>query len=384
LSPAAAAAAAATVATVATAAATTTTTTHTTHGTYGTYGKKTILSGIQPTGSLHLGNYLGSLSQWLPYQKSHNCLFCIVDLHAITSGNQRSTLYNSTLDTAALYIAAGLDPNACTIFVQSHVASHAEVSWLLQCMTPLSWLKRMIQFKEKSSKNEDTSVGLLCYPLLMASDIMIYNTDLVPVGEDQRQHLELTRDVVNRFNDQYCKGNAYKRLCKKMGYGNAHPVFKVPEAVIVDDGSGRVMSLSDGTNKMSKSDPNDNSRINLTDSPDVIRKKVGRCKTDDRRGIDWDVERPEASNLLNIYQAVSSKKREEIREEVKDMRWDEFKPVLAEAIVKCLEPIQERYKVVREDEEGLKEILRKGAEVADGRAKIVADKARAAMGFVEK
>ncbi len=248
----------------------------------------------------------------------------------------------------------------------------------------MNWLERMIQFKEKSKKAgaESVGVGLLTYPVLMAADILLYQADRVPVGEDQRQHLELARDIVRRFNDQYCKGGPYKKRCKKAGLPS-YPVFTEPEAMIVKVGGARVMSLTDGTSKMSKSDPADASRINVLDPPEVIRDKIKRCKTDAVKGIEWDnPERPEATNLLNIYAAMQpGRSRAEIVEEVKDLSWGEFKPLLAEAIVAHLEPIQKKYAEVRADEEYLKGVLKEGAEAADLIAQRTLKAAKVAMGF---
>jgi len=268
----------------------------------------------------------------------------------------------------------------------------------------MNWLERMIQFKDKSKKSaeeEDGSsddegggggggdsvgTGLFTYPVLMAADILLYQADRVPVGEDQRQHLELARDVVRRFNGMYCKGGPFKKRCKKAGIPS-RPTFTEPEAMIVKAGGARVMSLSDGTSKMSKSDPNDNSRINVLDPPDIIRAKIRRCKTDAEVGLTWDdPSRPEAINLLTIYQAVSpeTRSREEILEEVGDMTWGQFKPLLADAVVAHLEPIQVRYKAIREDEGRLEEILRDGADAAEGVATQTLKAARVAMGFTPR
>jgi tryptophanyl-tRNA synthetase len=246
----------------------------------------------------------------------------------------------------------------------------------------MNWLERMIQFKDKAKKQgESVGVGLFTYPVLMAADIILYQADQVPVGEDQRQHLELARDIVRRFNDLFCKGNQYKKRCKAAGIPS-RPVFVEPNPMIVKTGA-RVMSLTDGTSKMSKSDPNDSSRINVLDPPDVIRDKVKKCKTDSLQGIEWDnPERPEATNLLNIYLAVQpDRTKEDIMEEVKDMSWGEFKPVLAEAIVAHLEPIQKRYAEVRKDDEYLNNVLREGAEAANSIASRTLQATRVAMGF---
>jgi tryptophanyl-tRNA synthetase len=278
---------------------------------------------------------------------------------------------------------SGIDPNKSKVFVQSHVPAHSELAWLLNCITPMNWLERMIQFKEKAKKQgESVGVGLFTYPSLMAADIMLYQSTKVPVGEDQRQHLELTRDIVRRFNDMFCKGNQYKKRCKAAGIPS-RPVFVEPDAIIMKDGA-RVMSLTDGTSKMSKSDPNDASRINVLDPPDTIREKIKKCKTDSFDGIEWDnPDRPEATNLLNIYLAVQpGRTKEDILQEVSDMSWGQFKPVLAEAIVNHLQPIQERYYEVRNDEEKLSQILKDGADAANQVAKQTLFNTRVAMGFV--
>jgi tryptophanyl-tRNA synthetase len=247
----------------------------------------------------------------------------------------------------------------------------------------MNWLERMIQFKEKAKKQgESVGVGLFTYPSLMAADIMLYQSTKVPVGEDQRQHLELTRDIVRRFNDMFCKGNKYKKRCKAAGVAS-RPVFIEPNPIIMKEGA-RVMSLNDGTNKMSKSDTNDNSRINVLDPPEKIRDKIKKCKTDAMPGIEWDnPDRPEATNLLNIYAAVQpDRTREDILEEVGDMSWGSFKPLLADAIVNHLEPIQEKYYEVRNDNDRLNEILKEGADAANVVAKRTLFNTKVAMGFV--
>ena len=247
----------------------------------------------------------------------------------------------------------------------------------------MNWLERMIQFKEKAKKQgESVGVGLFTYPVLMAADIILYQATKVPVGEDQRQHLELTRDVVRRFNDLFCKGNQYKKRCKAAGVPS-RPVFIEPDAIIMKEGA-RVMSLQDGTSKMSKSDQNDASRINVLDPPEKIREKIKKCKTDALEGIEWDnPDRPEATNLLNIYLAVQpGRTKEDILEEVGDMSWGQFKPLLADAVVNHLQPIQERYYEVRNDEAKLDQILKDGADAANAVAKQTLFNTKVAMGFV--
>lgn len=251
----------------------------------------------------------------------------------------------------------------------------------------MNWLERMIQFKDKARKagTESVGVGLFTYPVLMAADILLYQADRVPVGEDQRQHLELARDIVRRWTDLYNKGGPFKKRCKKAGIPS-FPTFTEPEAMIVKSGGARIMSLSDGTNKMSKSDANDNSRINVLDPPKVIRDKIKKCKTDAVKGLEWDnPERPEATNLLSIYQAVQpGRTKEDILEEVKDMSWGEFKPVLADAIIAHLEPIQNRYHEIRNDEEYLMGVLKEGSDAANAVANKTLKAARVAMGFVDR
>ncbi|CAM9120246.1 unnamed protein product [Ectocarpus fasciculatus] len=334
--------------------------------------KKRIVSGVQPTGNLHFGNYLGAIKQWVDNQDKYDNFFFVVDLHAITVPQDPKNLKAGVINAAATYLAAGIDPEKSKVFVQSHVGAHAELTWLLTCATPINWLEKMIQFKEKKTKQgENVGTGLLTYPVLMASDILLYRPDLVPVGEDQRQHLELTRDLARRFNDQFCK--------------RRRKTFKDPQALIVKEGA-RVMSLTDGTSKMSKSDPVEGSRINLTDSPDVIAKKAStalrKCKTDMHKGLEWDnPERPECTNLLTIYQAVTGKTREEVSLEVQDMSWGTFKPLLADATVEHLRPLQERYKDILEDRSYLNKVLRDGAEAADEVASETLGWAKEAMGI---
>lgn len=301
----------------------------------------------------------------------------MVDLHAITMPHEPRALLDATRSSATLYIACGIDPAKASIFVQSHVPAHTELAWLLSCITPIGWLRKMIQFKEKSKKAgaEEVGTGLLTYPVLMASDILLYQTDLVPVGEDQRQHLELARDVAERTN--YLFGG---KKAKKMGCKHTR-LLKVPEALIPPAGA-RVMSLQDGTSKMSKSAESDLSRINLLDPTDAIVQKVKRAKTDAFEGLEWDnPERPEARNLLTIYQCVTGLSREEVLADVGGMRWGDFKPRLADALVAHLQPIQQRYAEVMRDEGALDAILAQGADAAAVEAYATLDNVRQAMGF---
>lgn len=305
---------------------------------------KTVLSGIQPSGNLHLGNYLGSICNWIDLQDSHRCLFGIMNLHAITVPQDPQVLRQNIFDAAAIYLACGLDPEKSSIFVQSEVREHVELAWVLGCLTPLGWLNRMTQFKEKSVDNE--ALGLYSYPVLMASDILLYHADLVPVGEDQKQHLELTRDIAGAFNRRY--GKEY---------------FKLPEPMILK-GVKRIMSLQDGAKKMSKSDESDLSRINLEDLPENIVKKVKKAKTDSFAEISYDENRPEIYNLLNIFAAMSGKDPQAIATEYKTAGNGKFKGDLAEIIVEKLRPIQYNLARLKQDQAFIVDILRQGQENA--------------------
>ena len=332
--------------------------------------RKRILSGVQPTGSLHLGNYLGAIRQWVANQDDYDNYFCVVDLHAITAPHVPKELTLSTYRTAAIYLAAGIDPARSHIFVQSHVREHSELAWMLNCATPMGWLERMIQFKEKAVKQGDNvSVGLLDYPVLMAADILLYDADLVPVGEDQKQHLELARDI------------AQQRINAR--FGNAETsVLKVPKPLILKEGA-RVMSLTDGRSKMSKSDPNEGSRITLLDPPELIAKKIKRAKTDPERGLEFDnADRPETDNLLGLYAILSGKGRDAVARECSEMGWGQFKPLLAEATIAALEPIQEHYRLLMDDRAQLEMVLQQGRERASSVADSTVRRTREAMGFL--
>lgn len=335
-------------------------------------GKQRVFSGVQPTGDLHLGNYLGAIRNWIDiqnqYKDQYENYFCVVDLHAITVPQDPKTLSQNTYHLAAIYLACGLDLDYSSIFIQSHVSAHSELTWLFNCITPLNWLEDMIQYKEKAIKQgENVNVGLLDYPVLMAADILLYQADKVPVGEDQKQHLELTRDIVNRFNHQFAKADK--------------PILKLPEPLIRKEGA-RVMSLTDGTKKMSKSDPSELSRINLTDTPSEIIKKFKRCKTDPVRGLEFDnPERPECNNLLTLYMLLSGKTKQEVAAECQDMGWGQFKPLLAETAVNALQPIQEKYQAVMDDKAYLEKVLRDGREKAEAIANETLREVKSALGF---
>ncbi|MFL5657932.1 MAG: tryptophan--tRNA ligase [Ktedonobacteraceae bacterium] len=307
--------------------------------------KKRVFSGIQPTGKLHLGNYLGALRNWKETQAQYDNIFCIVDLHAITVPIDPKELHHSIRQLAALYLACGLDTRYCKLFVQSHVHQHAEMSWIMNCYTPMGWLNRMTQFKSKAGENTDAvTTGLYCYPVLMACDILLYQTNLVPVGEDQRQHIEFTRDLAQRFNSIH-----------------GQPVFTIPEAQIREVGA-RIMALDDPTNKMSKSDPNDHSRINLLDDPKTIKKKIARATTDSLRLVTFDSERPGITNLLTIYQLLTGQSEQEIEAEFEGKGYGDFKAALTEQLVATLEPIQQRYNELMNDTSTLEAILKQGAD----------------------
>lgn len=379
-------------------------------------GKQRVLSGVQPTGNLHLGNYLGAIRNWVEIQDQYENFFCVVDLHAITVPHNPATLAADTYTIAALYLACGIDLQHSNIFVQSHVSAHSELCWLLNCITPLNWLQDMIQFKEKALKQgENVGAGLLTYPVLMAADILLYQADKVPVGEDQKQHLELARDIVNRFNHQFpnrrkrtvteedIKVRAYeiwektanqdsltnyfqakKELEKEFSKKKNAPVLKLPDPLIRKEGA-RVMSLTDGTKKMSKSDPSELSRINVLDPPDQITNKIKRCKTDPVRGLTFDdPERPECNNLLTLYMLLSGKTKEAVASECADMGWGQFKPLLTETAINALKPIQDKYKEVMAEKGYLESVLRDGREKAEAIANQTLADVKAALGYTAR
>ena len=309
-----------------------------------------IFSGVQPTGNLHLGNYLGAIRNWVALQSDYECIFCIVDLHALTVPQNPAELTKSTREVAAAYIAAGIDPNRCIIFNQSAVTAHSELSWLLSCFTPLGWLNRMTQFKEKAGKQKDNAnLGLYAYPVLMAADILAYKGTHVPVGEDQKQHLELARDIAGAFNRHY-----------------EIEFFPLPEPQILGAAT-RVMSLRDGTKKMSKSDQSEYSRINMTDDADTVALKIRKAKTDpeplpsEAAGLEG---RPEAANLVAIYGALSGTGRDEVLAEYGGRQFSEFKTALTDLAVAVLGPVGQRMQELVSDPTEIDAILRRGAENA--------------------
>ena len=332
--------------------------------------KKRILSGVQPTGELHLGNWLGAIRNWVTLQEQYETFLCVVDLHAITAEHNPKELTQNTLSTAALYVACGIDPNICSIFVQSHIPAHCELCWILNCMTPINWMERMIQFKEKSiQQGNNVSIGLFDYPILMAADILLYDADYVPVGEDQKQHLELARDIAQqRINAKFSKEK---------------DILKIPQPIIMKSGS-KIMSLIDGSRKMSKSDPNEGSRINLLDTPEIISKKIKRAKSDSYIGLEFNnPERPESRNLLMIYSILSGKEISQCENEFSETGWGTFKKLITEQVIESLSPIQEKYKVLINDPHQLNNILIEGKERADDLAKKTLKRVKSKLGFFE-
>lgn len=309
-----------------------------------------VFSGVQPTGQLHLGNYLGAIRNWVGLQDQHECVFCIVDLHAITIPQDPKELRQATRVAAAAYIAAGINPEKSIIFNQSQVSGHSELMWLLSCMTPLGWLNRMTQFKEKAGKKKDNAgLGLYAYPVLMAADIIGYHATHVPVGEDQKQHLELARDIAGSFNSRY-----------------EVDFFPLPEPLIMPI-AARVMSLRDGSKKMSKSDISEFSRINLSDSADEIAQKFRKAKTDPNPLPDVEeglAERPEAKNLVGIYAALSQKTTADVLAELNGASFADFKQKLTDLTVATLDPMRQRMDDLLSDPAELDQILAKGSERA--------------------
>lgn len=318
--------------------------------------KPRVLSGIQPTGSLHIGNYLGALKNWVRMQHDYECIFCIVDLHAITLYQDPAELRAKIEQTAAIFLAAGIDPKISSVVVQSMVHGHAELAWLLTCVTPLGWLERMTQFKDKAAKQESTGDGLLQYPVLMAADILIYQANAVPVGEDQSQHLELTRDLAQRFNALYGE------------------TFVMPETKLPQVGA-RIMGLDDPTKKMSKSEPGSNHAISLLDEPSLIRKKIMRSTTDSLPAVDVKNMGPGVANLLAIHQAFTGWTDEQMLTHFEGMRYGDLKKTVAEAVVEGLAPLQQRYREITSDREYLRRVLRESAArvtpIADSTVRLV-------------
>lgn len=312
--------------------------------------KKVIFSGAQPSGKLSLANYIGAFKNWVKLQDEYDCYYCIVDLHSLTVFQEPKELRKRTLEALAQYIACGLDPEKVTLFIQSHVSAHAELTWILNCMTYMGELSRMTQFKDKAKKHsENINAGLFTYPVLMATDILLYQTDLVPVGEDQKQHLELARDIAQRFNNRYSV------------------TFKVPEPYIPKIGA-RIMSLQEPDKKMSKSDTNENATIRIIDSPDDIKRKIKRAVTDSIGEVRYNDEQLGIKNLINIYSAMSGETIESIVNKYEGIGYSKFKEDLAEIVIEGLRPIREKYNELINNKDYLEKIYAEGANRAERKA----------------
>lgn len=306
--------------------------------------RKRIFSGIQPSGDIHIGNYLGAIQHWVKLQDSYDCIYCVVDLHAITVPQDPNELQRGINEVAGILIAAGIDPAQTVVFTQSQITAHAELAWILNCYTPFGWMQRMTQFKEKSEQGrENVSVGLFDYPALMAADILLYDTNYVPVGDDQKQHLEFTRDLAQRFNSQY------------------GDTFVLPEPLIPDIGA-RIMGLDEPTKKMSKSEGKKGHALFLLDSPDDIKGKIKRATTDSLKEIRFDESRPGIFNLLGIYEQFSTLSRDEIEARFEGKGYAQFKEELAEVVIEGLKPLQTRFKELTDDPNYIPTVMKEAAE----------------------
>lgn len=328
--------------------------------------KKVIFSGIQPSGNITLGNYLGAIKSWVKLQEDYDCYFCVVDLHAITVPQKPKDLRSKTLELLSIYLAAGIDPEKNTLFIQSHVPAHAECGWLLTCNSYVGELSRMTQYKDKSKRFGDSiGAGLFMYPVLMAADILLYQTDLVPVGKDQTQHLELARDLANRFNNAYSE------------------TFKIPTGYIPKEGA-KIMSLQEPTKKMSKSDENVNSFILVMDPPEVIRKKISRAVTDSVGVINYTEEQPGVKNLIDILATIKGENPLDIVKNYENLGYAELKKDVADAIIEELAPIQARALELQKDKKALEEIYRNGAQKSSYVANKTLRKVQKKIGFIPR
>jgi tryptophanyl-tRNA synthetase len=341
--------------------------------------KPLVFSGVQPTGNLHLGNYLGAIVRFVEMQKTHECIYCVVDLHAITVWQEPDELTRAIREVTAAFIACGIDPKKHIVFNQSQVAEHAELAWVFNCVARLGWLNRMTQFKEKVGKDrENASVGLYAYPNLMAADILVYRATHVPVGEDQKQHVELARDIAQKFNNDYAKSIAARDL------GDAF--FPLPEPLI-QGAATRVMSLRDGSKKMSKSDPSDQSRINLTDDAEAIALKIRRAKTDpdplphDEKALEA---RPEADNLVGIYAACAGVSKAEVLKQFGGAQFSAFKPALADLLVAKISPITAEMRRLKDDNAYIDSVLADGSARAQALAAETMKAVKDIVGFVRR
>ncbi len=327
--------------------------------------KKTLFSGIQPTGIITIGNYIGALKNWVTLQDEYDCIYCVVDMHAITVAQEPAKLRKNTLELLALYLACGIDPERCTLFIQSHVPAHAELCWVLNTLTYTGELSRMTQFKDKCKKHADNiNMGLMDYPVLMVADILLYQAALVPVGQDQKQHLELTRDLAIRFNNRYS------------------PTFTVPEPYIPKTGA-RIMSLQDPSSKMSKSDANENGFVAMTDAPDAIMRKFRRAVTDSEACVRASEDKPGVTNLMAIYSAFTGKSFDEIEREFDGRGYGDFKEAVGQSVTEALAPIQAEQKRYLADKAYLDSILKSGAEKAGYMARKTLSKVYRKIGFYQ-
>ncbi len=349
--------------------------------------KPRVFSGVQPTGNLHLGNYLGAIRRFVALQDEHDCIYCVVDLHAITVWQEPAELERATREVTAAFLASGIDAEKHIVFNQSRVPQHAELAWIFNCVARMGWLNRMTQFKEKAGKDrENASVGLFAYPNLMAADILAYRATHVPVGDDQKQHLELTRDIAQKFNNDFSERIAELGVGVEMMVGDekVNGFFPLTEPLI-EGPAPRVMSLRDGTKKMSKSDPSDLSRINLTDDADTISKKIRKAKTDPEAlpsEVEGLKERPEADNLVTIYAALSETKRAAVLSDFGGKQFSEFKPALADLAVEKLAPIAAEMRRITDDRGYVDGVLKAGGERAQAEAETVLKDVRRIVGLL--
>jgi tryptophanyl-tRNA synthetase len=349
--------------------------------------RQLVFSGVQPTGNLHLGNYLGAIKRFVALQDSHDCIYCVVDLHAITVWQDPAELMRATREVTAAFLASGIDPKKHIVFNQSRVPHHAELAWIFNCVARMGWLNRMTQFKEKAGKDrENASVGLFAYPTLMAADILAYRATHVPVGEDQKQHLELTRDIAQKFNNDYSDRIAELGVGVEMQMGEetVNGFFPLTEPLI-EGPAPRVMSLRDGTRKMSKSDPSDLSRINLTDNADTIAKKIRKARTDPQplpSNVEGLADRPEADNLVTIYAALAESSKAAVMADFGGRQYSDFKPALADLAVEKLAPIAGEMRRISDDRAYVDSILREGGERAAALAEETLKVARRIIGLL--
>jgi tryptophanyl-tRNA synthetase len=349
--------------------------------------KKLVFSGVQPTGNLHLGNYLGAIRRFVALQEGNDCIYCVVDMHALTAQLVHEDMPSQTRSIAAAFIAAGIDPEKHIVFNQSAVPQHAELAWIFNCVARIGWMNRMTQFKDKAGKDrEQASLGLYAYPSLMAADILVYRATHVPVGEDQKQHLELARDIAMKFNLDYAEhiGRTDYGIDITVGNEPVHAYFPMVEPLIGGP-APRVMSLRDGTKKMSKSDPSDLSRINLMDDEDAISKKIRKAKTDPD-GLPSEVDglqgRPEADNLVAIYAALADKSKADVLAEFGGQQFSVFKPALVDLAIHVLAPITGEMRRLMDDTSHIDAILRQGGERARARAEVTMHQVRDVIGFL--